>query len=230
MEPFMHFTGIAVFSAAAYFSFRSWLLPRDVPTPQDDAGSGKKRGFRPDLSLVLLGAVGFCCMAVEGTMYDWNAVYFASVVQAPPELMRLGYIICMLSMVAGRFLADGLITRFGYALVLRAGGFFMFCGLTLFIVRDGLASSCLASALTGLGMASGVPICFSLAGKSRKVPPSIAISMVVFLSFWGFMLCPPLTGHLSHAFNLRLALLPAAALSLLVFLMTPLLARRFKRT
>jgi MFS family permease len=136
----------------------------------------------------------------------------------------------MLSMVTGRFLADGLITRFGHALVLRAGGFFMFCGLVLFITRDGLASSCLASALTGFGMAAGVPICFSLAGKSRKVPPSIAISMVVFLSFWGFMLCPPLIGHLSNAFNLRLALLPAAALSLLVFLLAPLLARQFKKT
>jgi MFS family permease len=162
-------------------------------------------------------------MSVEGTMYDWNAGDFATVVQAPPELVRLGYIVCMLFMVTGRFMADGFITRFGYVSVLRGSGLCMCCGLTLFIVQDGILLSTLASAFTGFGMASGVPICFSLAGKSKKIPPSIAISMVVFLSFWGFMLCPPIIGHLSHAFNLRLALLPVAALSLITALVAPLL-------
>ncbi|MDR1684952.1 MAG: MFS transporter [Desulfovibrio sp.] len=188
--------------------------------------SRRSRLVRPDGLILLLALVAFGNMAAEGTMYDWIAVYFTGVVQAPEELTRLGYIACMGAMVTARFLADNVITRLGAIKVLQAGAVLMCGGFALLIVPSGIGPATLGAALIGFGMASGIPICYSLAGRSKTIPPSIAISLVVFISFSGFMLCPPLIGYLSHAVGLRSAFIPMAALSFAVILTAPLLKRK----
>ncbi|MDR2668318.1 MAG: MFS transporter [Desulfovibrio sp.] len=186
----------------------------------------RSRLVRPDGLILLLALVAFGNMAAEGTMYDWIAVYFTGVLQAPEALTRLGYIVCMGAMVTARFLADNFITRLGAIKVLQAGAVLMCCGFALLIIPAGIVPATLGAALIGFGMASGIPICYSLAGRSKTIPPSIAISLVVFISFSGFMLCPPLIGCLSHAVGLRSAFIPMAALSFAVILTAPLLKKK----
>ena len=80
-------------------------------------------------------------------------------------------------------------------------------------------------ALVGFGMASVVPLCYSLAGKSTRVPPSVAISLVSSLSFLGFLGCPPMVGFLSHQFDLRWALSPIVVVGVAIFCLAPLVRR-----
>jgi fucose permease len=237
VEPGAHFLGIGIPAGVCCAMLRSRLPPGDFPAGEA-AKQGRKaanpvppvsrrsRFVRPDGAILLLALVAFGNMAAEGTMYDWIAVYFTAVLQAPEELTRLGYVACMGAMVTARFLADGVITRLGAVTVLQAGAVLVCCGFALLIIPDGMALATLGAALIGFGMASGIPICYSLAGRSKTIPPSIAISLVVFLSFSGFLLCPPLTGYLSHAVGLRLAFLPMAALSFVVILAAPLLKKK----
>ena len=77
----------------------------------------------------------------------------------------------------------------------------------------------------GFGMASVVPLCYSLAGKSTRVPPSVAISLVSSLSFLGFLGCPPMVGFLSHQFDLRWALSPIVVVGVAIFCLAPLVRR-----
>jgi MFS family permease len=236
--PGAHFLGIGIPAATCWAALRSRLAPCDSPK-RPTAGKAAERGqtcappaprrprlVRPDGLILLLALVAFGNMAAEGTMYDWIAVYFTGVLQAPEELTRLGYIVCMGAMVTARFLADNVITRLGVIKVLQAGAVLMCGGFVLLIVPAGIVPATLGAALIGFGMASGIPICYSLAGRSKTIPPSIAISLVVFISFSGFMLCPPLIGHLSHTVGLRAAFIPMAALSFAVISAAPLLKKK----
>jgi MFS family permease len=235
--PGAHFLGMGIPAAACWAALHSRLVPDSSKgfTAAEDVGHGqtcapsasrRPRFVRPDGLILLLALVAFGNMAAEGTMYDWIAVYFSGVLQAPEELTRLGYVVCMGAMVTARFLADNVVTRLGAIKVLQAGAVLMCGGFALLIVPAGIVPATLGAALIGFGMASGIPICYSLAGRSKSIPPSIAISLVVFISFSGFMLCPPLIGYLSHAVGLRSAFIPMAALSFAVFLTAPLLKKK----
>lgn len=79
-----------------------------------------KFSFRTiDPVLFLLGLMGFAGMFCEGTVYDWSGVYFTSVVKPDEVFIRAGYVAGMGAMTLGRFLADGFVTRYGAAKVLK---------------------------------------------------------------------------------------------------------------
>ena len=107
----VHFSFIfAVCMGIVAIMFRL-TLPRD--RARDTAPGHKRPKGKIDPYVVLLGLIAFGCMASEGTMYDWSAVYYEAIIKPSPELIRLGYIAYMCTMVCGRFMADGLVTRFG---------------------------------------------------------------------------------------------------------------------
>lgn len=239
VSPCVHFIGVFILAVILMLFLIGKTLPPALaagqvePRQKDDKRGNhslrKKRFVKPDLLLILLGLVAFASMATEGTMYDWNSVYFANVVQAPVSLVRAGYITCMCAMVATRFLGDGLITRFGAIAVLRASGVLMCCGMLMLISFPQIVPAMIGSGLCGCGMASGVPIAFSMAGKSRLVSPSAAISIVSAVSFCGFLLCPPIIGYIANAFSLRWAFIPIVAMSGLMIVFSPLLGRQLKK-
>lgn len=93
--------------------------------------ASSKKGFfsKPESALLQLGVIGFCSMASEGAMFDWSGVYFKDVVHAPSSLVILGYTSFMIMMTLGRFIADGLVIRFGRKRLLQVSGFLISTGL-----------------------------------------------------------------------------------------------------
>lgn len=224
VKPLVHFCLVFALSLAVLAGLRRWTLPRDVRLGKRAADAGPV-SYKPDLYLVLLGLIAFGSMATEGAMYDWSSVYFAQVIRPGEELVRLGYVACMTAMVLGRFVADRLVGRYGVTPVLQLSGGCIAVGMALALLRPRLeiATACLA--LVGFGMASVVPLCYSLAGKSRKVPTSVAISLVSSLSFLGFLACPPMVGLLSHLLDLRWALAPIVLAGVAIVCLAPALRR-----
>jgi len=84
-----------------------------------------------DPILFLLGLMGFAGMFCEGTVYDWSSVYFSSVVKPDEAFIRAGYVAGMGAMTLGRFMADGFVTKYGPARVLKVGRFVAGCCLAL---------------------------------------------------------------------------------------------------
>ena len=178
-----------------------------------------KFSFRTiDPVLFLLGLMGFAGMFCEGTVYDWSGVYFTSVVKPDEVFIRAGYVAGMGAMTLGRLLADGFVTRYGAAKVLKV------CGLLLATLLPYLVTATLGFLLVGFGISSSVPICYSIAGKLGTVKASIAITIVSSISFFGFLVGPPVIGWLAEAFNLRVALSIASLLGLII----AILSRRVK--
>ena len=225
VKPLVHFCLVFALSLAVLAGLRRWTLPRDVRLGKKRDAATDKPSYRPDLYLILLGFIAFGSMATEGAMYDWSSVYFAQVIRPGEELIRLGYVACMTAMVIGRFVADRLVSRYGVTPVLQLSGCCIAGGMALALLLPRLEAATAGLALVGFGMASVVPLCYSLAGKSRKVPTSVAISLVSSLSFLGFLACPPMVGFLSHLLDLRWALAPIVGAGAAIVCLAPVLRR-----
>ncbi|MBT9450552.1 MFS transporter [Akkermansia glycaniphila] len=221
LEHFCLISGVGLLMVLAFYPF---LLPRDARLPVV-ARSGGGVFRRMDAYVGLLGVFAFGSMVSEGTMFDWSGVFFQDVVQPGPELVRLGYVAFMCTMAAGRFLADGLVTRLGAIRVLRGSGVLIGAGLLLAVLFPNVWMATLGFLLVGFGTSSVVPICYSMAGLSRKLAPSVALAAVSTVGFLGFLLGPPMIGYVSQALNLRWSFALIAVVGFGTSLAAPLLRR-----
>ncbi|HIW01231.1 MAG TPA: MFS transporter [Candidatus Desulfovibrio intestinipullorum] len=225
VPPLLHFVAITVITLCGLALLQPLIMPREVHIGSSKGEPQKKTRIRPSAFLIILGFIAFGSMATEGAMYDWSAVFFAQVIQPEEHFVRLGYLACMTFMVMGRLLADGLVNRYGVTPVLQASGLCIAAGLTLALTTGELVPATVGLALVGFGMASIVPLCYSLAGRSRTIPAQVGISFVSSISFFGFLACPPTIGFLSHLFGLSWALSPIIVVGLAIFVLATLAHR-----
>lgn len=211
----VHFTAILLLGILIIVcAFRFLVNDEQAKVEEEDV---PKFSFRTiDPVLFLLGLMGFAGMFCEGTVYDWSGVYFSTVVKPDDAFIRAGYVAGMGAMTLGRFLADGFVTKYGASKVLKTCGLLILGGLMLAVILPYLATATLGFLLVGFGISSSVPICYSIAGKLGTIKASIAITIVSSISFFGFLIGPPVIGWLSEATNLRVALGMAACLGLMI--------------
>jgi MFS family permease len=201
VPPYFHFWIVVSMVFTLITLNYKMLIPGKIGSAM---ASEKKKFFsKPDSILLQLGVIGFCSMASEGAMFDWSGVYFKDIVQAPTSLVILGYTSFMIMMATGRFIADGLVLRFGRKRLLQVSGIMISSGLFLSVFFPYLITSTIAFMMVGLGVSSIVPSVYSAAGKHATIPPGIALATVASVSFLGFLMGPPLIGYISAAAGLR---------------------------
>jgi MFS family permease len=211
IPPFTHFCIIYAIAFLLMLFARKFMLPRDAHSGQKE----KKKVFvKPDRYIVTLGIIAFACMICEGTMFDWSGIYFEKIVQAPKDMTRLGYVAFMFTMTAGRFTADYLVTRFGVHRILRMSGLFIITGMMLAILFPYVSTATLGFLIVGIGTSSVVPMAYSLAGRSNKMLPGVALASVSSIGFLGFLIGPPIIGFISELSNLRVSFALIALLGL----------------
>lgn len=229
VSPRVHFIIVAVIAVAAMLAVRKLYVRFDlnptVDTTEDSAEERKPLWKRIDKFLILLGAMAFSSMICEGCMYDWSGVYFMQVVKAPDNLVRLGFVVSLCTMAAGRFIADRFVMRYGPARVVSVSGALIFIGMALSVIMPTLPFATFGFLLVGFGISSTVPICYSLAGHSKTMKAGNAVSLVTSIGFLGFLLGPPLIGHLSALITLRMTFAVIGCLGLCI----AILALRLKK-
>ena len=159
--------------------------------------------IKPEGALLQLGIIGFCSMATEGAMFDWSGVYFRDIVVAPRSLVVLGYASFMVMMAAGRFMGDAIIIRIGRKRTMQFSGLIVSLGMALSVLFPFLVTATIGFMLVGIGVSSIIPSLYSVAGRNEKVPPGIALAMVSSVSYFGFLIGPPLIGYISALSSLR---------------------------
>ncbi len=229
--PFQHFSMMGALSLITLFLMRPYLLESDAKeiektdvVEKNKEPFYKKFKFIFDKYIVILGLIAFGCMSCEGTMFDWSVIYFQDVVKTDPSHIRYGFIGFMSMMATGRFLADRFVTKFGAIKVVQTSGILIASGLAISVIFPDVVISSLGFALVGLGVSSIVPLCYSLAGKSKNLATGIALTGVSSIGFLGFLMGPPLIGYISDAFGLRVSF----TLILFVGFSVALLAPRLK--
>lgn len=232
IAPFWHFTMVAVIVLLLTLVSRRYLQ-EDTMAAQEEKQEAEDKPEKwqyikkPEMLLIKLGLVGLFALVVESAMFDWSGVYFESVLKVPKSL-QIGFLVFMVMMTAGRFLANYAYRILGKQRVLQLSGAFIFVG---FFVSALLGSrfdaigvkvliNSLGFMLVGLGISSMVPTIYSLVGAKSKTPVGIALTILSSISFIGSLIAPLLIGAISKAFNMEYAYMVVGLLGLCILLMT----------
>jgi MFS family permease len=205
ITPQIHFLIIFAAATGVALLMQGSTLPRDHRMKSLEENQ-RKILIRPDHYILLLGLIAMSSSICEGTVFDWTNIYFDDVLKVPKNLVRFGYIAAMGSMTLVRFTIDRFITRFGATRVLQFSGLLLIAGLCFAVSVPHIVPSTFGFLLIGAGMSPVIPICYSLAGRSKSMLPGMAITTVSTIGFLGFLAGPPVIGFISHGIGLRWAL------------------------
>jgi fucose permease len=160
----------------------------------------------PSRSVVLLAVLCFLVMVTEGAMGDWGGLYLRQDLGSATALAALAYACFTAGMTLGRVVGDRVNAAIGPVRLLRIGALLTAVPLaaTLLIGVPGVALVGLF--LVGLGVANGVPLMFSAAGRQPDVPSGVGIAAVSSMGSLGFLAGPPVIGFLAQASTLPWAL------------------------
>jgi MFS family permease len=200
-SPAAHYVVVALLSAVMILLSQKFVI-NDKPAPGEESGLVLRK---PDALLFRIGLISFLGMMAEGCMFDWSGVYFKKIVEAEPQYVSLGYVCFMGAMASGRFVTDKASNRFGKVPVLQVSGLLIFLGLLLSVIFPNLFTAAIGFLMVGAGVASIVPVSYGIAGRSKLYSPSVALALVSTISFFGFLVGPPLIGFVAELFDLKVS-------------------------
>ena len=191
-----------------------------LPAASDQQKPRKhKKPKRPTIFWVM-GLLGMSASIGEGSAGDWGGVLARTTFHTSPFVGTLPYICFSTTMVVGRFLGDRLAHKFGPGQLLFFGGLIAGLGLSSGLLIGGIGGEIFGWTLTGAGMCIVIPMIYSEAGTiainkfAGTIAPSEAVATVSGISYFGFVIGPPIMGYISEAITLRWAMLVPAALGL----------------
>ncbi len=200
-SPAAHYAVVALISVVMILFSQKYV----IKDKREDAESGGLVLKKPDQLLLRVGLIAFLGMMAEGCMFDWSGVYFKKVVEVEPALVAAGYVCFMGAMASGRFITDKATNRYGKLPILQVSGILIFLGLMLAVLLPNLYTAAIGFLLVGFGVASIVPVSYGIAGRSKLYSPSVALALVSTLSFFGFLVGPPLIGFIAELANLKIS-------------------------
>ena len=201
--------GVALWLAAL------WVTGRlgDVSAHSGEAGSLAL----PSRPVVLIGGMCFLVMLTEGAIEDWGGIYLRHNLGASTAVAATAFTGFSLGMATARLGGDVLNERLGASRLLRGGLSLVVVALGSVLLIGATVPAVVGFALCGLGIANGVPLLFSAAGRLDPPGPSLAAAFT--LGYTGFIAGPPLIGLLSDQIGLprTLSLLLCTAGAVAVF-------------
>ena len=181
----------------------------------------KQKKKKPRLILIM-GLLGLAGSIGEGSAGDWGGGLARETFNASHFVGTLPFIAYSFTMVLGRFFGDQLATRFGASRILKVGGVIGGVGLATGLFIGGSAGVIFGWFLFGIGLSTVIPLLFSAAGAMAnkrfqgEISPAEAVARISGISYFGFIVCPPLMGFLADIVTLRWAMLVPALLAIII--------------
>lgn len=217
-SPSQHFYVLTLINGLSIFAFYPFLINEAPSVPE-----GKKEKsalFSLSPYLIILSAIAFGGMLCEGAMADWLTLYFKESQVSQDWPPTLGFSAFALAMVIGRMFGDFLSQRFGMVNLLICCGLLIFIGMLIALQWNQIYWMTLGCFLSGLGIATIVPLVYRAAGNAPDIAPSLAIAGVSTIAYIGFLIGPVLIGYLSDWSSLGQALYLLAFLGLAIALIS----------
>lgn len=191
-----HLTSIAILTIVSSIIAYKFLLKKDKSEEGNKLILGK-----PDKFILYLGLIIFFASICEGGMFDWSGIYFKEVVKE--DVFTYGYLLFMTCMATSRFFLDRLLDKIEMPVMYIISGLLIASGILLAIIFPLFWTALTGFCLVGIGVSAIFPMTYTLAGKSKKYSPGMAISIIGTYSIVGMFIGPPLIGYLSHNFGLK---------------------------
>ena len=182
----------------------------------DSSTAGRRPRLREHPTLIAVGMVAFCSLFAEGAADNWSGVFLHQVEHASFGLAPLGTAMVGVGMAIGRFAGDGVIARWGRAKTLFWASLVASGGIVLALAGGSVQAALAGYAVFGLGVATIVPISFTVAGNTSGVAPAWALSRVSTMAYVGQLSSPAIIGLVAHTTGLSWALAIPAMLLVVV--------------
>ena len=218
VSEFLHLLIICLLVSVNVYFNNERFLDADVDKHVYEEGVKKKR---PRI-IVVMGLLGLAGSIGEGSAGDWGGVLARETFGASQFVGTLPFIAYSFTMVVGRFFGDQLATKFGASRILRVGGLLGGAGLAGGLIVGGTGGVIVGWFLFGLALSTVIPLLFSAAGAMANkrfqgtISPAEAVAMISGISYFGFIVGPPLMGFLADVMTLRWAMLVPAFLALVI--------------
>jgi MFS family permease len=234
-QPWFHFSVVACIVVLLVLLGRRYLIDDATPEAKEEISEGQEKQEKPLMSfvrhpeilLLQLGLCGLFALIVESAMFDWSGVYFKEQLNVP-DTLQIGFLIFMVMMACGRFLANWAYGKLGKQRVLQVAGSFIFAGFFICALLGNLfdsmalkvAINSIGFMLVGLGISCMVPTIYSFVAAKSHTPVGIALTILSSISFIGSLIAPLLIGAVASAFSLSKAYIVIGLLGLAILLMT----------
>ena len=201
------------FAVAALVVLAATLLPRAGLIADAQPIEGGTRSFAlPRGAALLIGAMAFLGMIVEGSRVDWSTLYLTQRAGASQQLAPQGIASLQGAMLVTRWFGDRARARWGARRLLFGGSLLAGLSLAVALLVGGVVPALLAFALFGIGVATVSPCVYAAGAREGGV----ALAAVMTLGSLGFLVGPLVIGGVAQATNLTwgMAVVAAAALAL----------------
>lgn len=201
------------FAVAAAVVLAAVLLPRAGLVADARPIDGGTRSFAlPRGTALLIGAMAFLGMIVEGSMVDWSTLYLKERAGASQQVAPLGIASLQGTMLVTRWFGDRARVRWGARRLLFGGSLLAGASLAAALLLGGIAPALVGFGLFGIGVATVSPCVYAAGAREGGV----ALAAVMTLGSLGFLVGPLLIGAVSQATNLSwgMAVVATAAIAL----------------
>jgi fucose permease len=181
------------------------------------AGEDTPRFAIPSRGVVLLAFLCLLVMFTEGAMGDWGGLYLRQDLGTERAVAALAFASFTGGMTVGRVFGDRVNRRIGPVALLRAGAVLSGLPLVAMLVIGHPAAALAGLFAIGVGVANGVPLMFSAAGRRPGTAPGAGIAAVSSMGSLGFLAGPPFVGVVADALSLPWALSTLALAAIVVF-------------
>lgn len=190
---------------------------KTVIKPEKSAAGADKISL--GAGVYLMGLAALLCMAPEGAVLDWAALYLKQEMGATLATASLAFTFFSGAMALMRFVGDGLRNRLGAVTTIRISGSIAAIGMLAAGLAPTPAVAILAFAAAGIGMANMVPIVFSAAGNQPGIPAAIGMSIATTIGYSGILVVPSFVGFLAEYTGFSLIFIGFSCILLIVVLM-----------
>ena len=180
-------------------------------------GEDAQRFALPSRGVLLLAILCLLTMVTEGAMGDWGGIYLRGDLGASAALAAVTFSVFSAGMTTGRLVGDWVTGRLGPVRTLQAGALLTGVSLGAALLIGMPIAALIGLFAVGLGVANGVPLMFSAAGRQPGTAAGPAIAAVSSMGSFGFLIGPPIIGVLADAVSLPWALTTLILAAAVVF-------------
>jgi predicted MFS family arabinose efflux permease len=205
--------GAAVLMLVLLLGFGRYLLPY--------GGRREKTSLLalPRGIVVYIALICGIAFLIEGAVMDWSGVFLTTVKKLDLSRAGTGFAVFSAAMLLMRLAGDYLVQHLGGRFMVLGGSGLAILGFLLIIYAPGSFLLYLGFLAIGLGCANVVPIFYSLLGRQKAMPVSMAVAAVSTVGYLGILLGPALIGFIA-----RQSSLSTAFIGLMVLLALQMLA------
>ncbi|MFC5184688.1 MFS transporter [Actinomadura harenae] len=193
----------------------TYLADRPAPRAASAATGGRRRAKLP-IAVYLVGLLAFIGFMTEGSIADWSGLLLHGELGATQAVAALGYPMFQVAMLIGRVGGDHLRMWIGTRNLLTAAGIGTAAAMTVVVTAPSTTVAIIGFFLSGLVVATVVPISMSLAGTSAPGQPAAAVAQAGAMGYGGLLLGPVVVGFLADATSLRIGVGAVVLLALVI--------------